>query len=85
MSQNKNIHVCQVLHGIVGAQKALGRHDDADVALANGSGTVFTGLKGDEVEADHVACEVDLTNTVGENFFLFHRNCGKIGETPPEE
>ena len=62
--------VDQLFHGVVGAQETLRRHDDADAALGHGSFTFSTGLKGDEVEADHGSCEVNLTDSVCKNFFL---------------
>lgn len=65
--------VNELLHGVHGAEEALGRHDDADIALGNGGLTFFSGLQGNKVEADHVAGEVDLTDTIGEDFFFgFH-------------
>ena len=68
-----NQFVDQLLHGIKSTQKALGRHDDTDVALRSGSLTFFAGLQGDEIETDHVARKVDLTDTVCKNFFFgFH-------------
>ena len=50
-------------------EEALGRHDDTDTALGRGF-AVFFRLQGDEVIADHAAGEVDLTDTVCEDFFF---------------
>ena len=64
--------VDELLHGVVGTQETLGRHDDADVALGHGSGTVFTGLEGNEIKTDHGSGKVDLTDAISKNFFLTH-------------
>ena len=65
--------VNELLHGVESAQKTLGRHDDTDIALGNRGLTIFCGLQSDEVKANHVSGEVDLTDTVCEDFFFgFH-------------
>jgi hypothetical protein len=66
--------VDELLHGVVSAQETLGRHDDTDVALGNGSGTVFTGLESNEIETNHSTGEMDLTDTISKNFFLTHNS-----------
>ena len=72
--QNAGIEqfVDELLHGVEGSQESLRRHDDPDIGLGNGCFPFFLGLEGDEVVADHAAREVDLTDAVSENFFLFH-------------
>ncbi len=62
--------VNELLHGIEGGKEALGRHDDADVALTRGRLAFFFRLKSHEVETDHAACEVDLPDAVCEDFFF---------------
>ena len=63
--------VDELLHGGEGAEEALGRHDHADRSLGNRSLAVFGRLEGDEVESDHAARKVNLSNAVRKDFLFF--------------
>ena len=63
--------VDELLHGVEGCEEAVRGHDHADVALGKRSLAVFGRLEGDEVESDHAAREVNLSNAVRKDFLFF--------------
>ena len=63
--------VDQLLHAVESGEEALGGHNDSEGRFGSGSLSFGAGLKGDHVETNHVASEVNLTDSVNVKFF-FH-------------
>ena len=62
--------VNELLHGVEGSEEALWRHDEAGMGFWDGGFASLLRLEAYEIEANHIASEMNLAEAVREDFFF---------------